>query len=82
MSDSGSDHSYHPTRMLERRVSNNRSDLSGDGQINYFLTWFQTWSELQKSDFVAVLANKMTSSTSSGGGDGESNGIIKGKIRL
>ena len=55
------------TRMLERRVSNNRTDLSGDGQINYFLTWFQTWSELQKSDFVAVLANKMTS--------GETNGI-------
>lgn len=44
--------------MLERRVSNNRADLNGDQQLNYFLSWFQGWSDLQKSDFVPVLASK------------------------
>ena len=46
------------TRMLERRVSNNRADLNGDQQMNYFLSWFNTWSDLQKSDFVPILAQK------------------------
>jgi len=46
--------------MLERRVSNNRADLTGDQRMNYFLSWFQGWSDLQKSDFVGVLANKMS----------------------
>lgn len=46
MSDSGSSSMCESTgstsaRMLERRVSNNRSELSGDGQMNYFFTWFQ-----------------------------------------
>ena len=49
------------TRMLERRVSNNRADLSSDQQMNHFLAWFNGWSEMQKSDFVAVLAAKGTS---------------------
>jgi len=53
------------TRMLERRVSNNRADLTGDQRMNYFLNWFQGWSELQKSDFVPVLALKMSDSNSS-----------------
>lgn len=44
------------TRMLERRVSNNRADLNSDQQMNYFLAWFNGWSDLQKSDFVHVLA--------------------------
>ena len=48
------------TRMLERRVSNNRADLSSDQQMNHFLAWFNGWSEMQKSDFVAVLAAKGT----------------------
>ena len=52
-------------RMLERRISNNRSDLDGDQKINYFLSWFNQWSDLQKSDFVTVLAERM-SSTSNG----------------
>lgn len=47
------------TRMLERRVSNNRADLSSDQQMNHFLAWFNGWSEMQKSDFVAVLAAKV-----------------------
>jgi len=47
-------------RMLERRVSNNRADLTGDQRMNYFLSWFQGWSDLQKSDFVTVLADKMS----------------------
>ena len=46
------------TRMLERRVSNNRADLNGDQQLNYFLAWFQSWSDLQKTDFVPILASK------------------------
>lgn len=45
--------------MLERRVSNNQADLNSDQQMNYFLAWFQTWSDLQKSDFVPILADKM-----------------------
>ena len=52
-------------RMLERRVSNNRADLSGDQRMNYFLAWFNQWSELQKSDFVKVLANKMNGGSAS-----------------
>jgi len=47
------------TRMLERRVSNNRADLNCDQQMNYFLAWFNGWSEIQKSDFVSVLAAKV-----------------------
>jgi len=47
------------TRMLERRVSNNRGDLNCDQQMNYFLAWFNGWSDLQKSDFVSVLAAKV-----------------------
>ena len=54
------------TRMLERRISNNRSDLDGDQKINYFLSWFQHWSDLQKTDFVAVLAERMSSSANGG----------------
>lgn len=53
-------------RMLERRISNNRSDLDGDQKINYFLSWFQQWSDLQKSDFVPVLAERMSSSANGG----------------
>jgi len=49
------------TRMLSRRISNNRSDLDGDQKINYFLSWFNQWSDIQKSDFVPVLAERMSS---------------------
>lgn len=52
---------HNETRMLERRISNNRSDLDGDQKINYFLSWFNQWSDLQKSDFVNVLAERMSS---------------------
>ena len=34
--------------MLERRVSNQRADLSSDQQMNYLLSWFVNWSDLQK----------------------------------
>ena len=50
-------HHVAPTRMLERRVSNNRADLNSDQQMNYFLGWFQSWSDLQKSDFVPILVS-------------------------
>jgi len=46
--------------MLERRVSNQRADLSSDQQMNYLLSWFVNWSDLQKEDFVPVLAEKMS----------------------
>ena len=59
MSGSVGDGNNSGARMLERRVSNNRADLSGDQRMNYFLAWFNQWSELQKSDFVKVLAQKM-----------------------
>ena len=61
MSDSGSSSitSGGENGMLPRRVSNNRADLSGDGQMNYLLSWFSNWSELQKTDFVPVLASRM-----------------------
>lgn len=62
----GSGDSYNTgARMLERRVSNNRADLSGDQRMNYFLAWFNQWSELQKSDFVKVLSEKMCGGTES-----------------
>ena len=54
-------------RMLERRVSNNRADLNGDQRMNYFLSWFQVWSDLQKSDFVTILADKMSDGGQGGG---------------
>lgn len=75
MSDSGSSSINGEARMLERRVSNNRGDLSGDGQMNYFLAWFNTWSELQKSDFVSVLADKMANGSGGGGING-----LSGKV--
>ena len=55
MSDSMSSTSSEP-RMLERRVSNQRAELSNDQQMNYLLAWFTKWSDLQKEDFVPILA--------------------------
>jgi len=46
-------------RMLERRVSNNQADLNCDQQLNYFFAWFNGWSEIQKSDFVSILATNV-----------------------
>ena len=60
MSDSMSSTSSEP-RMLERRVSNQRAELSNDQQMNYLLAWFTNWSDLQKEDFVPILAEKLSS---------------------
>ena len=79
MSDSGSSMGVGEARMLERRVSNNRADLNSDQQMNYFLSWFTAWSELQRADFVPVLAGKMSQgvkSASSNGGSSSSNGVV------
>ena len=38
-----------------------RADLSNDQQMNYLLAWFQHWSDLQREDFVAVLAETVAS---------------------
>lgn len=59
MNPGGGDCPNSSARMLERRVSNNRTDLDGNQQINYFLSWFNEWSELQKSDFVKILSYLM-----------------------
>jgi hypothetical protein len=56
-------------RMLERRVSNNRADLSNDQQMNFILAWFNQWSDLEKDDFVPVLGNTMVSNHSYLNGD-------------
>ena len=77
MSDSGSS-TTGEARMLERRVSNNRADLSGDQQMNYFLSWFTSWSELQRSDFVSVLAGKMSVSGANGSASSKANGTVDG----
>jgi hypothetical protein len=47
-------------RMLERRISNQRQELNNDQQMNYLLSWFVNWSDLEKEDFVPVLAEKMS----------------------
>jgi len=60
MSDSLSSTSSEP-RMLERRVSNQRSELTNDQQMNYLLAWFNGWSDLQREDFIPVLAEKLSS---------------------
>ena len=60
MSDSMSSTSSEP-RMLERRISNQRAELSNDQQMNYLLAWFTNWSDLQKEDFVPILAEKLSS---------------------
>jgi len=46
--------------MLERRISNQRADLSNDQQMNYLLAWFNQWSDLEKEDFVPVLGETMS----------------------
>ncbi len=73
MSDSGSS-SVGEARMLERRVSNNRADLNGDQQMNYFLSWFNTWSSLQRDDFVPILASKMSAD------GGKANLVVNGGL--
>jgi len=60
MSDSLSSTSSEP-RMLERRISNQRAELTNDQQMNYLLAWFNGWSDLQKEDFIPVLAEKLSS---------------------
>jgi len=60
MSDSLSSTSSEP-RMLERRISNQRAELTNDQQMNYLLAWFNNWSDLQKEDFIPVLAEKLSS---------------------
>ena len=42
--------------MLERRVSNQRQDLSSDQQMNYLLSWFVNWSDLQKVSESLILS--------------------------
>jgi len=70
MSDSISSTSSEP-RMLERRISNQRSELSSDQQMNYLLAWFNTWSTLQKDDFIPVLAEKLSSKWAAANGLGD-----------
>lgn len=34
--------------------------LSVEAQMSYLVQWFTEWSELQRTDFLPVLAEKMT----------------------
>lgn len=35
--------------------------LSSDVQIRYLLQWFSEWSDLQRSDFLPILAEQLAS---------------------
>lgn len=35
-------------------------NYSVDNQISFIVQWFRTWSELQKDDFVEILAQRLT----------------------
>lgn len=37
--------------------------LSADAQIRYLVQWFNEWSELQRSDFLPVMAEKYANKT-------------------
>lgn len=63
-------------RMLERRISNQQNKLNNDQQMNYLISWFNDWSDLQKEDFVPVLAEKMSSKWAA------INGITEGMEKL
>lgn len=34
------------------------TSISSDAQIRYLIQWFNEWSELQRSDFLPILAEK------------------------
>ena len=58
-----------------------RADLSGDQQMNYFLAWFNSWSDLQRSDFVPVLADKMSADGKAGGSARAINGGLSDALQ-
>jgi hypothetical protein len=62
-------------RMLERRISNNRADLSNDQQMNFILAWFNEWSELERDDFVPVLGDTLASKHSHQNGGREDDNL-------
>lgn len=37
--------------------------LSVEAQIRYLVQWFNEWSDLQRSDFLPVMAEKYTNQT-------------------
>lgn len=37
--------------------------LNVDTQIRYLVQWFNEWSELQRSDFLPIVAEKFTEKT-------------------
>lgn len=37
--------------------------LSADAQIRYLVQWFNEWSDLQRSDFLPVMAEKYANKT-------------------
>ncbi|CAL8080328.1 unnamed protein product [Orchesella dallaii] len=50
-------------------------NYSVDNQISFIVQWFRTWSELQKDDFVDILAPKLTPG-------GNMNGLVNGMQNL
>jgi hypothetical protein len=53
---------------------------SPESQRNFTIQWFKGWSELQKEDFVSVLAPKVT--TPSSGEKASINGLVNGMQKL
>lgn len=37
-----------------------------EGQVRYILSWFKEWSEMQKSDFLKILAGKFSPNMQNG----------------
>lgn len=38
-------------------------NLSVDEQLNYIVKWFNEWSELQRTDFIPILADYLANKT-------------------
>lgn len=34
-------------------------NLTNDAQVRYMIQWFEEWSELQRQDFLPILAEKI-----------------------
>ncbi|ODN01208.1 hypothetical protein Ocin01_05471 [Orchesella cincta] len=56
-------------------MSSSGPNYSVDNQISFIVQWFRTWSELQKDDFVEILAQKL-------GPGSNMNGLVNGMQNL
>ncbi|RWS29090.1 uncharacterized protein B4U80_01006 [Leptotrombidium deliense] len=56
------------------RIGNNRGEITRSQELNYLLTWFAEFSEMQKDDFLQILVNKY-GATESHDGETVANGV-------